>query len=360
MSKGRNMAIYVITAIYFCFFIYNFTKNRSKISNGFLAAILFLFVMISLTKLQVDTGSEVLYGIIVVIAAIVAMSLLMGTFVIIVASIGSGILLLKREGRSLSNMLSLAFGLGIIGVFALSTVRYESKAMTQAHIYFMIIVNSLFFYFIFMFSSFLVSAFLYRIYYPLKTPDYIVVLGAGLIDGDKVTPLLGGRIDRAIKVYNRRKKKPMLLMSGGQGSDEMVPESVAMKNYAIEKGIPDCHIITEEKSKNTYENMMFSKEIIEANEGKDKKLKILFSTTNYHVFRSSMYARMVGLKAQGIGSQTKYYFWFNATLREFIAVIFMNKKFHAISASLTVAMALMLYFLFERDGISMVLRAFGY
>lgn len=354
------MAVYIITAIYFCFFIYNFTKNRSRVSNGFLAAILFLFVMISLTKLQVDTGSEVLYGIIVIIAAIVAMSLIVGTVVIIFASIGSGILLLRREGRSLSNMLSLCFGLGIIGIFILGTMDYKSPSMVQAHTYFMIVINSLFFYFIFIFTSFLVSAFLYRIYYPMRTPDYIIVLGAGLIDGDKVSPLLGGRIDRAIKVYNRRDKKPMLLMSGGQGGDEKVPESVAMKNYAIEKGIPECHIITEEKSKNTYENMLFSKEVIEANEGTGKKVRVLFSTTNYHVFRSSMYARMVGLRAQGIGSRTKYYFWFNATLREFIAVIFMNKKFHAISASCTVAMGLLMYFLFERDGINTVLRLMGY
>ena len=354
------MVIYIITAIYFCFFIYNFTRNRSRVSNGFFAAILFLFIMISLTKLQVETGSRILYGIIVFIAAIITLSLLIGTVVIIFASIGSGILLLRREGKSLSNMLSLCFGLGIIALFILGTRNYKNPSMVQAHTYFMIVVNALFFYFIFIFSSFLVSAFLYRIYYPIRTPDYIIVLGAGLIDGDKVSPLLGGRIDRAIKVYNKKDKKPILLMSGGQGDDEKIPESIAMKRYAIEKGIPESHIITEEKSKNTYENMLFSKAIIEAREGTEKKLKILFSTTNYHIFRSSIYARMVGLKAQGIGSRTKYYFWFNATLREFIAVIFMNKKFHAISASCTVAMGLFTYFLFEKDGINTLLRLMGY
>lgn len=351
---------YYITAVYFCFFVYNFVKNRSRVSNGFFAAILFLFVMISLTELQAQTNSEILNMIIFVVAGICTMTLILGTGVIIVGSIGSGILLLRREGKSFSNMLSIFFGLGIIGIMIFSTTRYENPKMIQAHIYSTIIIYSLFFYFIFIFSSFMVSAFLYRIYYPLRTPDYIIVLGSGLIDGEKVAPLLGGRIDRAIKVYSRSENKPMLIMSGGQGIDEKLPESVAMKKYAIEKGVPASHIITEEKSKNTYENMLFSKNIIEANEGNNKKVRVLFSTTNYHVFRSSMYARMVGLRAQGIGSKTKVYFWSNAILREFIAVIFMNKKFHAISASCTVAMGLFSYFIFERDGISIILRALGY
>ena len=40
-------------------------------------------------------------------------------------------------------------------------------------------------------------------------------------------------------------------MSGGQGPDELLPESVAMKMYALTQGIPDDDILVEAHSKNT-------------------------------------------------------------------------------------------------------------
>lgn len=52
-------------------------------------------------------------------------------------------------------------------------------------------------------------------------------------------------------------------MSGGQGSDETRAEALAMKEYAIEQGYSEELIITEEKSKNTLENMQFSKAVME-------------------------------------------------------------------------------------------------
>lgn len=38
-------------------------------------------------------------------------------------------------------------------------------------------------------------------------------------------------------------------MSGGQGPDELLPESVAMKMYALTQGIPDDDILVEAHSK---------------------------------------------------------------------------------------------------------------
>ena len=49
--------------------------------------------------------------------------------------------------------------------------------------------------------------------------------------------------------------------------------------------------------------------------------KIAFSTTNYHVFRSGLYARRVKMKAQGMGAKTKWYFWPNASVREFVGLL---------------------------------------
>ena len=49
--------------------------------------------------------------------------------------------------------------------------------------------------------------------------------------------------------------------------------------------------------------------------------KIVFSTTNYHVFRSGLYARRHKMRAVGIGAKTKWYFWPNAAVREFVGLL---------------------------------------
>jgi hypothetical protein len=53
----------------------------------------------------------------------------------------------------------------------------------------------------------------------------------------------------------------------------------------------------------------------------NKEGKVVFATTNYHVFRSGTYARKAKMRAVGIGSKTKWYFWPNASVREFISLL---------------------------------------
>ncbi|MFR3733884.1 MAG: YdcF family protein [Enterococcus sp.] len=96
------------------------------------------------------------------------------------------------------------------------------------------------FYFFVVFWNFLSISLIYQLNKPKYNQDFVIVLGAGLIGGEKVTPLLAKRIDRAIQFYREQSEKtlspPQLLMSGGQGPDEKVPESQAMREYALEQG----------------------------------------------------------------------------------------------------------------------------
>jgi uncharacterized SAM-binding protein YcdF (DUF218 family) len=71
--------------------------------------------------------------------------------------------------------------------------------------------------------------------------------------------------------------------------------------------------------------MKFSNEIIIK---KKKDAKIVFSTTNYHVFRSGVIATECGIDCEGFGSPTKWYFYTNALIREFIANLVQEKKRH--------------------------------
>ena len=64
--------------------------------------------------------------------------------------------------------------------------------------------------------------------------------------------------------------------------------------------------------------MLYSKEII--NEI-DPKGKIAFFTSDFHVFRAGLKARQVKMRAVGMGSPTRWYFWPNASVREFIGLM---------------------------------------
>ena len=57
-------------------------------------------------------------------------------------------------------------------------------------------------------------------------------------------------------------------------------------------------------------------------------VKIAFSTTGYHVFRSGHIAFSQGIRAIGIGNKTKWYFHTNALIREFVANMNIERKRH--------------------------------
>ena len=150
------------------------------------------------------------------------------------------------------------------------------------------------------------------------------------MNGTTVSPLLAKRINTAISFYESqfkaKKTAPRLLMSGGQGSDEQLPEAVAMKEYAIAQGVPEGEILVETNSTTTYENMKFSKEIMDSL--KPNGYKAIFASNNYHIFRAGLYADQAQLKADGIGAPTAFYYLPNAFLREFVAILFIHKRRH--------------------------------
>ena len=159
-------------------------------------------------------------------------------------------------------------------------------------------------------------------YEPEPDKDYMIILGCGIRKDGTPSPLLRGRVDRALEFSRKQKEQTgkdlTFVTSGGKGPDEVISESASMKRYLMEKGVSEDHIIEEDASASTFENMKFSKEkIMETG----VPGKIAFSTTNYHVFRSGLYARRVKMRAVGIGAPTKWYFWPNASVREFVGLL---------------------------------------
>ncbi len=97
--------------------------------------------------------------------------------------------------------------------------------------------------------------------------DVVIVLGAGL-RGDRPSRLLRTRLESARKAAEARNAS--LLVTGGQGRQELIPEAVAMQRYLLEQGVSPGNIFVEDKAKNTKENLelsrIFWKNILKANQ----------------------------------------------------------------------------------------------
>lgn len=128
--------------------------------------------------------------------------------------------------------------------------------------------------------------------------DYIVILGAGLRDGNQPSTTLTDRMNAALECINEYGNDGFIVLSGGQGSDETISEAEAMRRYLVEgKGIPEEKIIIEDKSTSTYENFEFSKGKIEEHSGKSiDKVSVKCVTTDFHALRSSILSKKIGYK----------------------------------------------------------------
>ena len=238
----------------------------------------------------------------------------------------NGIQMIRREGFCLAHCLSLGLGL-VVGVGEIATFVYVLSVSDALDIgranYWLLLLAFTVFYLSFLVLSFVVYSVFIQII-PRRTQfDYIIIHGCGLSGGERLTKLLSNRVDKAIEVYRRCERKPVIIPSGGRGSDEKISEAQAMKNYLVDHGIPEMHIALESRSATTRENLLFSKQLIDSCPGEKKTALV---SSNYHIYRCLCLAREVGLKCTGIGAKVAFYYWPSALIREFVAV-FLTKRF---------------------------------
>lgn len=229
-----------------------------------------------------------------------------------------GIKIIIKEGNNWHNYLSLGLGLVFIA-FLLIYPNFGNLYINDwvTYLYVFILLTSLYFIYIMVMYTF--TAWINLINPKHPQLDYVVVLGAGLLHGKEVSPLLAARINRGIEIMNQNPHSKLIL-SGGQGKDELMPEAVAMANYAEKQGAPADKIIIEDKSQTTAQNIQFSHQLMK------KNANFCLVTNSYHVYRALVLAKRQGFSCIGYGAKTKWYFTLNAFIREFIAYLVITKK----------------------------------
>ncbi len=238
----------------------------------------------------------------------------------------SNVSLIRHEGRRFVNILGILLALSLIaGEILVAYLDLRSAISARAVLFSNLTVNliaAMYLYFECMIVGAVVAAVIAASYVPERDKDYLIVLGCGLRKDGSPTPLLRGRLDLALDFDRKQReengKEARFLVSGGQGPDEIRPEADAMRDYLLEKGIAPERIDMEDRSADTAENMRFSSDIIRK---VNPEAKIAFFTTNYHVFRAGLKARRVKMRAVGMGARTRWYFWPNAAVREFVGLL---------------------------------------
>ena len=228
--------------------------------------------------------------------------------------------MISFEGKRLANLLSLLYGIFIIGALALHFLPYfPGKDLLIYPIDFAL------FYSTFLYLSYVLYG-TFCNYFPVrKEPDAIIVLGSGLI-GDRVPPLLAQRLTKAKTIYEQFEGRPKLIVSGGQGADELISEAEAMANYLMEQGVPQEDILIENRSRTTFENLTFSKAILE-NQGLGKS--VLVVTNSFHALRAGVFMRRLKIPGRSVGSKTAFYYLPSAWIRETVGLVSLYWKWHA-------------------------------
>lgn len=275
-------------------------------------------------------------GILIVIFVLAAGGVILFPVSLILVFFVEGIRVIRHEGIKPANLLSMLFSvllciylvvwpaIGNLGHNTLGTMLYTIISCIAAYVLSLLAVYSL-------------SA-VFNLFHLKKKrdADYIIVLGAGII-GSRVTPLLAARIEKGIELL-RYNPNAVLIMSGGQGSGEDIPESKAMADYALDKGVGAEKIILEQKSVSTQENLCFSRELMNK-----QKPQIIIVTTAYHVFRALILAKQQGIRCVGFGAKTKWYFTLNAFIREFVGYLKLTWKKHIIGIGIAVCVVMAWY-----------------
>lgn len=128
----------------------------------------------------------------------------------------------------------------------------------------------------------------------VEDADCILVLGCGVRPTGEPSLMLRDRLDRGLQLYEAG-AAPKLLMSGDHGRTDY-DEVNAMKNYALNRGVPSQDVFMDHAGFSTYESMYRADAVFCAE-------KVIIVSQRYHLYRAVYDARALGLDAWGVAAE---------------------------------------------------------
>lgn len=125
-----------------------------------------------------------------------------------------------------------------------------------------------------------------------------IVFGAGLLRDGSPSPILRDRIGTASALYFAGKVEKILMSGDNRYANYNEPK--AMKEFALELGIPEEDIVLDYAGRRTYDTCYRARQIF----GVEQALLV---TQDYHLPRALMTCNALGLKAYGVKADQRIY-----------------------------------------------------
>lgn len=122
--------------------------------------------------------------------------------------------------------------------------------------------------------------------------EAIIVLGAAQYDGVP-SPVLRGRLDHAIELYEDG-LAPTVVVTGGKQPGDRFTEAHAGYVYLRSHGVPEFAIQREEQGDNTWEQLAAASRFLSA----QGVSEVILVSDDYHAYRLDRIAHELGLVAQ--------------------------------------------------------------
>ncbi|MEK7649250.1 MAG: ElyC/SanA/YdcF family protein [Patescibacteria group bacterium] len=124
-----------------------------------------------------------------------------------------------------------------------------------------------------------------------------LILGASL-KGGRPNTSLEDRLLTGIDLYHAKKTKKLLVSGDNRSADYNEP--LAMKQFLLEKGIPEKDIILDYAGRRTYDSCYRAKEIFDLT-------SLIVVTQGYHLPRALYLCNKLGIEAVGVSADKREY-----------------------------------------------------
>ena len=150
----------------------------------------------------------------------------------------------------------------------------------------------------------------------LENVDCILVLGCGVREDGSPSLMLRDRLDMGLALYESG-AAPKLLMSGDHSRTDY-DEVNAMKDVALQAGVPSADVFMDHAGFSTYESMYRARDIFCVE-------RVIIVSQRYHLYRAVYNARQLGLDAWGVAAEDIAYV--GQTMRETREILARAKDF---------------------------------
>ena len=124
--------------------------------------------------------------------------------------------------------------------------------------------------------------------------DAIVVLGAAQYDG-RPSAIYEARLEHAVDLW-RQDVAPLMVFTGGKEPGDRFTEGGSGARWAVAQGVPESAVLTEERSRTTYQNLAGARRLLERRHPGGQH-RIVVVSDPFHMFRAVRQAADLGMDA---------------------------------------------------------------